>query len=631
MSIDDILAINEFIKVSTNDINEGITKSTIWLKIPSSETIDILLLKRPQFRQANLYKYNGTTIERLTQGNSIPFNQRYLSHQYFTYPIKYFAGDIYLELSGYYPLSIDLAKGEERNLIEYLYQHDFIFIGYTSIMMIMMIYNLLIYLSTKDKNYLYYVLYVLFMLLAQATTMGYSFRYLWPTNINIEETAITLTSPFPSIFALLFIQNFLQLRKYSPLGYKATMVSLFLFGVGIIFALFGYYHLSFQVMQLNTLITSLFVLVVSFTLFKKIKVAKYFAFAWSFLLGGVIVFILADLHILSNTFYTQNAILIGSSIEIILLSLALANKINSYKEELFESRNEKQRLLKTQNQILDQKIKDKTKVLNKKNEDLTNTLTHLAETQSQLIQSEKMASIGQLSSGIAHEIKNAMNFILQSSRSIELNINDLNSICQVPKNQQEELNYLLHESKLACIDIKEGIKQVVKISDDLQSYARVDEADQKEIIIEDAIASIIKLLKPALKNQNISVTTQLTQNTQLYCNPREYNQLIHNVLNNCIDAIQASNSEIGQIEIKCNSNDHSKTVTIQDNGIGIQSETLPSVFDPFYTTKEIDQGKGLGLYTAKNIMNSLHGTISIESTYGLGTKVLLKWPGNGND
>ena len=146
--------------------------------------------------------------------------------------------------------------------------------------------------------------------------------------------------------------------------------------------------------------------------------AKFYVVAWSFLLVGVVIFILKDFDLIPYNFFTVKSMQIGSAVEALLLSMALANRINLLKKEKEEAQlqtlrslEENKKLITEQNILLEKKVEERTHELKEANKHLLTAIQNLEETQTQLIQQEKMASLGELTAGIAHEIQNPLNFV----------------------------------------------------------------------------------------------------------------------------------------------------------------------------------------------------------------------------
>jgi signal transduction histidine kinase len=185
--------------------------------------------------------------------------------------------------------------------------------------------------------------------------------------------------------------------------------------------------------QSTALMVSLFMIVISYQMVRKgSRPARFFLMAWGVFLLSIIAFILKDFGILPYNTITKHILQIGSAVEVILLSLALADKINILKKEKQESQarelealQEKEKMVREQNIILESKVNDRTRDLVLTNEDLNKAMTELKDAQSQLVNAEKMASLGLLTAGIAHEINNPINFVVANINPLKRDVQDL--------------------------------------------------------------------------------------------------------------------------------------------------------------------------------------------------------------
>lgn len=198
----------------------------------------------------------------------------------------------------------------------------------------MILYNLFIYIITQDVNYFNYVIYVFLIAGTQLTLKGYSFKYLWPNLYYFNSHALTIWSSLVGLAAIYFIQTLLNTKKNTPLFDIILRIFICIFIVSTILSITGKIRLAFIVMQLNTLFASLGALTVIIKLaIMKVRQAKFLLLAWSVLLIGSCIYILRDYEILPYNSFTNYSILAASSIETILLSFALADRINILKRE----------------------------------------------------------------------------------------------------------------------------------------------------------------------------------------------------------------------------------------------------------------------------------------------------------
>jgi len=248
----------------------------------------------------------------------------------------------------------------------------------------------------------------------------------------------------------------------------------------------------------------------------------------------------------------------------------------------------------------------------------------LKETQMQLVDAEKMASLGLLTAGIAHEINNPINFISGNIEPLKEDIKDLFAMLkEAPPEQEEELEFIKEEVKDLLAGIEEGAERTTEIVSGLRDFSRLDQNDLQEFDVHSGIASTLTLLRHELKDR-IEIEKSFGELPKIEGFPGKINQVLMNGLNNAIQAIDGKGS-IGIITAYDESRD-TVSVSILDSGKGIPQEIVSKVFDPFFTTKEVGEGTGLGLAISKGIVEQHHGNIEIKSEINIGTELSIILP-----
>lgn len=272
-------------------------------------------------------------------------------------------------------------------------------------------------------------------------------------------------------------------------------------------------------------------------------------------------------------------------------------------------------------------------------DNLEQTYNNLVNTQEQLIQSEKMASLGQLTAGVAHEINNPINFVSSGIDSLRTNFTDMMEVLegylalqpeadnkqQLLKLQQLkkelEVEELMEESEQLLRSIKNGANRTKEIVKSLRNFTRLDESILKETDIHEGLDSTLVILNNLLKDR-IKVVKNYGDLPSIICYPGQLNQVFMNILGNAVQAIKGE----GTIAICTYAEDDYAVIKIKDNGTGMPEEVKKHIFDPFFTTKEVGEGTGLGLSISYGIIQKHKGKIEVESAPGESTEFIIRIP-----
>ncbi|MFT4929551.1 MAG: signal transduction histidine kinase [Phenylobacterium sp.] len=283
---------------------------------------------------------------------------------------------------------------------------------------------------------------------------------------------------------------------------------------------------------------------------------------------------------------------------------------------------------------LEGKVSERTAELKRSKRQAEQQNKALIDTQQQLIQAEKMAALGTLTSGVAHEINNPTNFVQLSSQNLEADLGRF---------QQFLFDLASEEADDAILErfrqqftplykhldaIKNGTERIKLIVQDLRAFTQLDFAEQKTVRITDLLQSTINLVKT--KHLDIiDFVTDFQDMPELDCFPAELNQVFMNIIVNACYAIGVDKTQQqakGEIVIGCILQGELIEISIKDNGCGMDEATKTKLFEPFYTTKDVGQGTGLGLSIAFGIVQKHGGTLSVESQLGQGSCFLVRLP-----
>ncbi|TKC01354.1 sensor histidine kinase [Pedobacter cryotolerans] len=654
-----------FTKYESDIFNFGVDQSTYWIKLTAKRAIkkQNLVLWIDQSRLLESYlliKSKNSQINTIPTFN--PFSSSkpdYTQGKIYKLPNPINIDDIILlKLRSKEVFLAPVSIVDERTLIESFSVRGIVFGFYSGIMSIMFVYNLFLYIIIRDRSYLFYIFYIFFTWSTQVSIQGYSSKYFWDQFSFIDDYSIILFSNLALLFASLFTISFLNTKAFSKTAHNLITLLCWLTIINIVILFAFGKNISFLIMQILTVSGTILALsAANFVYFKKhFKPAGYYLVAWSILLLGAILFILKDYDIIPYNNFTIYLLQIASAVEVTLLSFALADKINFFKKEnevaqvqALNASLENQKLIREQNIVLEQKVKERTEELETTNSTLNITLTNLKDTQSQLVDSEKMAALGQLTAGIAHEINNPINFVTSNIKPLELDINDLKEIisryeeidfdgdvkAQIEEiegfKKQIDLGFVNNEISSLLSGISEGAKRTAEIIRSLRNFSRVDETDMKPIDLNEGLHSTLVLVKNSMPD-NLTVIKDLGNLPKVECQPGKINQVFMNLVSNAIQAIKTKSDQREEefLTIKSWYIDQQVKISIKDTGTGMSEETKHRIFEPFFTTKDIGEGTGLGLSIVFSIIEKHKGHIEVNSKIGDGTEFIITLNVNPN-
>lgn len=659
--IEDIVLSNDFKKTNNSVPNFGITSSSIWIKIAiqNKSNYDNLILQLNQaiIDEVDFYSYNreSKNYEATKLGEfQVFYLRKYLTPDYlFDLNIPPDSTQtVYFKVRCKENMQLPLFLGSTIAVYNNYLIKNIASGIYMGIMIVMILYNLFIFGIFREKSYLYYAVYIVLILFTQTSLQGFTFQFIWPNIPWLATYSPFLLPAFVGIAGLEFFKDFLHLKDRINRAYKFSFVFIILYFISIVLGLAGFFSFSFKLVEITASGVSIFMLIYAYKIYKQgNQEARFFLVGWSLFLVGICIYVLKDFEVLPYNNFTRYTMHFGSGVEVILLSFALADKINILKKEKEVSQaealrisQEKQDLIKEQNIVLERKVEVRTLELQEANSELSVTLADLKEAQAQLVNAEKMASLGQLTAGIAHEINNPINFVSANIKPLQLDIQDLIDIISqyetinietdlIPQldkikafKEEIDIDYVKNEIRVLLGGIEDGAKRTAEIVKGLKNFSRLDETDIKGADINEGIESTLLLLRNSISNL-IDIEMHLGQIPSIQCYPGKLNQVFMNVLNNAIQAMDKRKIEGKHLlSIATALENDYVVVTIEDTGIGMSLAVKEKIFEPFFTTKDVGEGTGLGMSIVYKIIESHHGKIEIYSEPDKGTKVMLFLP-----
>jgi signal transduction histidine kinase len=284
-------------------------------------------------------------------------------------------------------------------------------------------------------------------------------------------------------------------------------------------------------------------------------------------------------------------------------------------EEMRRSLRDRLRSTESINVDLEREVRRRTEALEQRNAELHEAIEKLRRAQDNLIRSEKLASMGRLVAGIAHEINNPVNAVINSLGPLD------ELIKQIAAGEGGSPTDMAKEAEEILAVVQRGASRTKAIVQALHGYARGDESVQREVSLARSVDETLGLLQHRLRH--VKVVKNVEPNARIMGFPGQVDQVLMNLFTN---AAQAIGDKGGTITASVQTQDHRVLLTVEDDGPGIPKDVLPRIFDPFFTTKDVGEGSGLGLSIVHGIIERHGGHIEVESEVGKGTKFSISFP-----
>jgi two-component system NtrC family sensor kinase len=654
LNITDIINLNKFSLVENKSINFGINNDLVWLKYVVVNNTDLeskfLFINNPSLDSLDLFIVDrGEVINKYSGGRLQDYDLKPIKSKSIIFKIDLPVGrpvTLFLKVNSVNKKIITSTITDLESIEKIINVENMLFGIFSGVIFGLFFYNLFLFFSVKDKIYLIYVIHTVLVWFAQSSILGYTQELLWSDSVWLNLRSGVIFSSLVSIVGIWFLRVFLLTKHFIPKIDKGFNFIFLVYGFILINAFFFSITISYQTLLLTQSIVVLYVLLVALLILKKgYRPARFYLLAWSVFMIGIFIFVFSEMGIIPTNNFTAYIMPLGSALEVVLLSFALADKINILKKEKEDEQAEKwnalkenETLIREQNNILEDKVRIRT-------DELELALRNLQNTQSQLVSQEKMASLGQLTAGIAHEINNPINFVSSNIIPLKRDIKDIMEIVEFyrSKGQSEfssetkkeakdledelELDYVLDEVNQLLKGMDDGARRTVEIVKGLRIFSRVDEQDVKKVDLHDGINSTIILLNSTMPSK-IRIEREFGELPMVECLAGKINQVFMNIINNSVHALADHIETISdpKISIRTSATIDYVRIEIEDNGLGMPKHVKDKIFEPFFTTKAVGRGTGLGLSIVYSIIENHKGTLKVETEEGQGTTFIITLP-----
>lgn len=580
------LSAEEFEPIACDSAVFGFDTRQFWLRVDPGESLPQKVLYLEMWYRAmdyvNFYipDEKGTQFTKLASGDMVDFLKRPIHHRGLIAPLdiqKIKLKPIYIEVktSGSLQFPISLYDGE--GLVGKT-ADEFMLLGlYYGILASMIIYNLFLYFSIRDRTYLYYVAYIGCYLLFQAALNGIGLMYLWPSSVVWNNVSIPILIASMFFFMFLFTMRFLNSKVYSPrLHVVLRLFSLLAFSLAVI-SYFLPLSIALKTIVFFSILSAILVWVSTiFVTYRGYVPARYFLVAWSVFLLGIISISFKNFGVLPSHFLTDYGMQVGSALEALLLSLALGNRI---------------------------KEAEKAK-----------TVAEIKATQLEW-ESARDRAIAATTQMLVHDVKRPFSIINFGLDALDL--------AKTPDDVQNVTKAMRQEFKKSFAKAMGLLTDILEVSTTAQPQRRVCDLSE---IVESSLAEVQSLHK----DKNIKFEVDYQHHSQLYAEQSKIQRLFSNIIANAVEAQNVSGKVwILSRDYFINNKKRLRVVIGNDNSY-IPEEFRAKLFDRFYTQGKIN-GTGLGLAIAKKVVEAHDGVIRCVSDRHSGTEFVFDLPVSDSD
>lgn len=626
-------------------LNFGFTESVFWLRFNFDNSSDeplVLEIAHAFLPQTDLYyKDESGQMKVLKAGYDIPLNDKIIKHHFQLFPLPYGKHEYFVRLISHsHPIPVRIFKSSAYDIKTY--RQRLVYGFYLGFMVFVILSNLFFYFSLRNKLYLFYAgIVVVYISYASAVMDGFILYFIPKLDMMFWYVTIpTIGVPLQMIYALVF----LDVSKYSPRLYRFTKWLIIYF---VAYMVLKFWMPLTFVMAVNTLhaLISFFVMgYLGYATGKKgNRLGYYFALAY------FIYFLL----VLTEATYIQigkpgyfielSHVALATLIEAFLLSFLLSKRFefekedterikNETQQQLLEKTLENERIVREQNITLEKRVTERT-------EELNNSLHHLQQTQAKLIQSEKLASLGELTAGIAHEIQNPLNFVNNFSEVSKELLDEMKT--ELDNGETEEAKKIADDVIMNLEKINFHGKRADSIVKGMLQHSRSSSGAKELTDINVLADEYLRLAYHGLRAKDKSFNALLESDFdptigKINVVPQDIGRVILNLITNAFYAVNEKKKIAGnefEPKIKVSTrkvqggpmdkNNPKKSewieINVSDNGNGVPDQIKEKIFQPFFTTKPTGKGTGLGLSLAYDIIKAHDGELRVESVSGEGT------------
>ncbi len=615
--------------------NFGITATTYWVKLTISngaaENHWLLEHADVMYQYLDLWIIrDGVVLDHKQGGSMRPRSADTVRTRGHVFALSLPPGsetDLYLRAETGYVQFFPLRLWTAVSMKEHSTFESMLHGTYIGVALAMMLYNLFVYVASREKSYLTYIGYMIAMFVIQCYLNGFFFMLFPDSDPSLDNRIFMAGYELAGVFAAAFTYHFLRLTKIE----KAVIGFFILWSCMMCLTrVLGDHHHWSQVLQVYVGCISPVLLVIGIRKALTGDVpSRFYVVGFGWYLMSIGVFTLTTLNVLPFGSLTYYSVSIGCTLEAVLLSLALAQRVEQVKKE-------SERLAAAQLRAQNALLEAQAEASRAREEALLHEQKALEQRQialeheKQLMEKEKFANLGVLSAGIAHEINNPNNFMRVSAQTAESRLRTLQTFTHDLMGDEPDQDIAAaFDGHFSGIDsqlrlILEGSDRISGIVNSMRRASRQDAGEGVLFDPVDSVLSTVALIRPSFRSLVEINTDGLEPGHRIHGHPSRLDQVFTNLIVNACHAIEEKQTTMpgagrGLISISSACRDGWIDIAIRDNGCGMTDDTRARLFQPFFTTKGSEKGTGLGLGICQSIVTEHGGTLEADSVYGTGT------------
>ena len=629
---------NRFKPVTEPDrqLGFGITDSAYWLRLrlhnsSAAPVAAMLEITYPRLGQLDFHVLSaeGHMLSSKT-GHLLPFSERPYPHHFFVLPLQLPAQatqTVWMRVQTGNTMNVP-ARLWSRAAFEAYERNDYVSQAlYFGIALAMALFNLLLFFALRDVNYLLYVAFVTSMALTMAGFNGLAYEFLW-SNSPAVTPVVTFVGPcLAMVTLLLFTRRMLNTAILMPRldrGLKVCMVLNVLAPLGLFFAFSQAIKPSYLLVAVSTVLILASGVVGSL---QRQRSAYYFVLAFAALCVALFMAQIRGFGLTPNMDTTTNYIQLGSAIEMLLLAFALADRFNVLRHEKERAQTEAMQAqqaalqtLQSSERLLEARVQARTT-------ELTTALEQLQHTRDDLVQTEKLASLGALVAGVAHELNTPIGNALTTASTLQHRMQEFGNTVSRGELRRSALDEVVREGQEMADLITRSCERASQLINSFKQVAVDQTSEQRRHFdLRTLVEDNIDALRPSFKRAPWEITIDIPNGLDCDSYPGPLGQVLTNLVQNATLHAFSGRTQ-GRLRISASEMAGSIELRVEDDGKGMDSNTLAHIFEPFFTTRLGQGGSGLGLSVSLNIATGmLGGSLTASSQLGQGSCFTLRFP-----